>query len=185
VGNPFDIQYKAFKRGVDYVGPDIIVWGIYPPHIVTMMPGEWSKNIPGNRILFSPESYFSKTIMRLLPFHRVGDSSLIKLLFKLKNVKEILFDGTDLVLHLDGYQTKEIILFDKNLAVTAYTDSESINRSLAKDRDVVMRQIQGYFESAKFIADTKKFKVLFVIIPSRLSLRLRDGDVSIPEYKNI
>lgn len=184
-GNPFDVQYSAFQRNVNLVHPNIVVWGIYPPHIVTMMPGEWSKNIPGDRIVFSTESYFLRKILLSLPFQKLGESSLVKLFFKLANIREILFDGTSLVLHRDGYQTKEAILFDKNISATQYTYSENTNASLGKDRDAILLQMQEYFKGAKQIADSKKIKILFFIIPSRLNLRLHDGTVSIPEYKNV
>lgn len=184
-GNPFDIQLKAFQRNVALVKPDIVLWGIYPPHIITMMPGEWSKNIPGDRILLKAESTFLKKILNRISFQKLNELSLIKLTFKIGNVKELLFDGNNLVLHKDGYQTKEIILFDKNISTNKYTYSDQVNLDLPKDRDAVLLQMEEYFSAAKKTALDKRIKVLFFIIPSRLALRLRDGTANIAGYPNI
>lgn len=183
-GNPFDVQYKAFQRDVNLVLPNIVVWGIYPPHIITMMPGEWSKNIPGNKILFTTDSIFLRDILASTYFQKLGNSSIVKLFFKSANIKEILFDGTDVILKRDGYQTKEIILFDKNISTTQYSNSERDIVNLGKDRDAILLQMQEYFKGAKQIADKNKIKILFFIIPSRLNLRLHDGTENIPNYKN-
>ncbi len=183
-GNPFDVQFKAFQRDIELVHPDIVVWGIYPPHIVTMMPGEWMKSVPGDKTLFTTESPLFRKLIATIPFQNFDKSSLVKLAYKPGNIREIVFDGNNLKLHRDGYQTKEAILFDRNPSSTQYTDSEDINTGLIKDRDAILTQMQGYFKSAKQLADRKKIKVVFFIIPSRLNLRLHDGTAKLATYKN-
>lgn len=183
-GMSFDTQYKAFLRDVDLVRPNVVVWGIYPPHIISMMPGLWTENIPGDKTLLIAKSATLKRMLAAIPFQDLGKSALIKWLFKDFGIKEIRFDGTRLDLHKEGYQTKEIVLFDRNIAATRYTDSEGINANFGKDRDAVLLKMQEYFTRAKEIADHKNIKILFFIIPSRLNLSLHDGTAKIPKYEN-
>lgn len=183
-GMSFNTQYKAFQRDIDLVHPKIVVWGIYPPHIISMMPGLWSENIPGDRTLLVAESTTLKKILAAIPFQNLDKSSLIKLLFKDLGIKQIRFDGAKLDLHRDGYQTKEAILFNRNISNTKYTDSEKINESLGKDREAVLQNMQEYFTGAKEIAERNKIKLLFFTIPSRLNLRLHDGTANMPSYEN-
>ena len=183
-GNPFDIQFRAFQRNVFLVKPKIVVWGIYPPHVITMMPGEWQTNIPGDKTIFTPENKISELIIRSIPWTSIGESYLVKLAYKSLSIKSISFDSNKLVLRRDGYQTTAAILFDKNLGKTEYTDSDSVNESFNKELNSVLQQMTEYFSRAKEISDMQGFRIIFVLIPSRLNLRLYDADVSITNYKN-
>ena len=150
-----------------------------------MMPTNWSNPAPGDRILFRAESSPSKKLLSIFPFEKIREYSLTKFLYKAMNISNIFFDGTDLMLHRDAYQTKEIILFDRNISETKYTDNEKVYKDFGNNRDKVLLQMQGYFKEAKRVAEIKGIKIIFVIIPSKLNLHLHKGTANVGAYPNM
>jgi hypothetical protein len=171
-GNPFDVQYAAFKRDVAGVKPQIVTWGIYPSHIVTMMPHEWSTRCPGDAQY--PNTIFTQIYTFLLSNTGIGK-------YVMKNQHILRFEATSdgILKYMDCYSTKEVLLYDKNLANNKYTCDPEVNKTFQPDRDAVYNKIEQYFTDAKKLAETNNIKVYFLVIPSRMDLRLKDGSYKV------
>ncbi|MEK7570695.1 MAG: hypothetical protein AAB553_00335 [Patescibacteria group bacterium] len=176
-GNPFDVQFASLKRNIPLIKPKVIIWGIYPSHIVTMMPHEWSDWCPGDMKypINAPHSVISG-------FDNSGIASYLK---KNTSLKSIESKDNALYILKNCYMTKEVLLYDENLGGNRYTYNEAVNKTFLKDRDRVYRQLQSYMIQAKKIADKNDAKLYFVLIPSRMQLRLQEGSYSVtyPESK--
>ncbi len=176
-GNPFNYQFEAFKRDIELTKPKKVIWGIYPSHIITMMPKEWSDRCPGDWKYELGDSFFSslkrETLQKVLP---LWDKSYVaKYIMKTQNISRINLQDGDIYLHKDCYETKEILLYDVNLDRNHYTFDPEVNKSLYTDREAVYTQMQDYFTEAKKIADQNGTEIYFMFFPSRRQLRLMDG----------
>lgn len=174
-GNPFNYQIESFKRNVELFKPDVVVWGIYPPHVITMMPKEWSDRCPGDTNYRGTGLSIINTL--------ANKTSIGKYIMKQLHIKKVTAEANKLIVLKDCYQTKEVLLYDTNLLNNRYTSNPKVNKTFATDRDAVYKLIKKYFIEAKQIADSHGTKVFFVIIPSKLNLKLKDGSYSV-NYPN-
>jgi len=188
-GNPFDIQFKSLQRNVELTHPKVILWGIYPSHIITMMSGEWSKNCPGDTKILNSKSNptllkLSNLIMKHVITPLIENSSIFKFIFDKKGILSIEENSGVIQIRKNCYQTKEIILYDKNIANNNYTSSTEINRTFKKDLDDVYSKMNEYFTESKKIAELNNAEIYFFYIPSKLQLRLKDASYK-PNIKNV
>ncbi len=177
-GNPFDVQLNSLRRSVELVKPKVVVWGFYPSHIITMMPGEWAKACPGDKSYFTDNSFGSKTLrwlVRNILIPVSNKSAFAKYVKKNLDITRTEADSNGIYVYKNCYSTKEIILYDKNIANNHYTSYPEINKTFQSDRDEIYKQIGEYISEAKSIADDKGIEMYFVIIPSRLNLKLNQG----------
>lgn len=182
--NPSDIQYRSFLRNVDLLKPNIVIWGIYAPHIITMMDGSWSQNCPGD-MNFAINSSMARHMLNWFPFQSVNGSALGELIFKSLAISKIELEKNSLVVHKDCYETKEALLFDKNLGSTSYTRDPKVNQAYKAQLSTVLRKMEFYFRDAKRVADQRGIKIVFLFIPSRLYLGLNDGKIDLQgRYKD-
>ena len=183
-GNPFDIQYKSFLRNVELFNPNVVIWGIYAPHIITMMDGSWNKYCPGD-MSFNIDSSIVMQILNWLPFQKVFESSLGELIFKSFNIWKVGLEKDSLVVRRNCYETKEALLFDKNIGSTRYTNDKKVNKTYKTELSKVLNKMEFYFRDAKRVADQKGIKIVFLFIPSRLYLQVNDGDNKLQgKYEN-
>lgn len=173
-GNPFDVQYQSFLRNVDLLKPDVVIWGIYPPHIITMFDGSWNKNCPGDMSypIHNPALLY---LLKLLPLQTINKSALVKILFKPFDIWSVSLDKGNFVVRKNCYETKEILLFDENIGSTSYTSNKKVNLAYKNQLLKVTRKMSKYFNEAKRIADKKGIKIIFLNIPSRLYLNLNSN----------
>lgn len=177
-GNPFDIQFMSLQRNIELLKPSIVVWSLYPSHVVTMMPNEWSDRCPGSRVYATNNSFISvigKELTKnyLLPISE--KSFFVKAMLKRGNIKKVSVESTGIEVKKDCYATKEILLYDRNLSSNNYTDNAPDNRTFLSDRDAVYSKISGYLTSAYALSKKYNVDFYFVIIPSRMNLKLYDG----------
>ena len=183
-GNPFDIQYKSFLRNVELFNPNVVIWGLYAPHIITMMDGSWNKNCPGDMNL-NIDSAIVMQILNWLPFQKIFESSLGELIFKSLNIWKVGLEKDNLILRRNCYETKEVLLFDKNIGSTLYTNDKKVNKTYKTELSKVLNKMEFYFRDAKLVADQKGIKIIFLFIPSRLYLQINDGDNNLQDrYEN-
>lgn len=184
-GDPFDVQIESFKRNVEILKPNVVVWSFYPSHIITMMPGEWSDFCPGDRIYARSDDRRDK-FLRLITknlFPYVEKSAFGSYLLKRSNIVDVKVNSDGIEVSKNCYETKEILLYDRNLKNNSYTSQPEVNKSYQPDRDKVYDQIREYINEAKVIADQNDIEMYFVVIPSRLSLKLKEGKYSV-NYKD-
>ncbi len=180
----FDTQFSALKRGLRLVEPKIVIWGIYAPHIITMMDGNWSHYAPGDKILFSIRFKLLQDFFDLLDLEGFSKFSIVKLLYRAFNIKAIVREGSEVVIYMDPYYTKELILFDENIHNTKYTSFDEVNSKFAYERDRVLHEMSEIFKSAKSISAASDAEILFVLIPSKLNLHFLNGTRRFPKYPN-
>ncbi len=199
-GGPFDVQLAAFKRDVELLSPKKVVWSFYPSHIVTMMPGEWSKNCPGDKSYFSDNSPISSLLRPLVEstvVPLIEHSSFGTYLKARANVVRVESDNKGVRVYKNCYETKEIILYDKNISNNKYTSFDDVNKTFQPDRDAVYEKLKQVLIEAKKISDEKGIDMYFVVIPSRLNLKIKedsykapyegsdiDGDLPLNTFKN-
>jgi len=177
-GDPYDVQMKAFERNIELVKPKIVVWGIYPSHIITMMPGSWEEKCPGDAVYFrgagKVSAFFRNFIVRPITW-LANNSAMGRFILGRKDIKkfEVMFDG--LYSKKNCYQTKEVLLYDENLADNRYTSQYEVNLTFLPQRDEVYELVGRYFKEAKRISEEYGTKVYFLLIPSRMQLKLKLG----------
>jgi len=183
-GNPFDIQHKSFLRNVELLNPDVVIWGIYAPHIITMMDGSWNKYCPGD-MNFKIDNLYALQMLNWLPLQRIFESSLSTLIFRSLNIWKIGIEKDNLIVRSNCYETKEVLLFDKNIGITSYTNDKKINKTYKDQLSNVLKKMEFYFHDAKRISEQKGIKIVFLFIPSRLYLKANGGDIELQgKYAN-
>lgn len=183
-GAPFNIQINSFKRNVDLLQPEVVVWSIYPSHIVTMTRGEWARDCPGSKTYFKDNSAMSNLLRPIaqstyVPF--MNNSSFGKFMKQRMHIANIESNKDGILVSTNCYDTKEVMIYDKNLANNNYADNPDVNKTFVEDRDKIYSEIKSYIEEAKKISDEKNIKIYFVVIPSRLNLKMKNGE-NIPQY---
>jgi len=177
-GNPFDIQYRSFVRNVDLLKPNIVIWGIYAPHIITMMDGNWSEYCPGDMNV-TIDSSIALRVLNWLPFQAIHESALVGLIFKALAISKIGLEKNNLFVRRNCYETKEVLLFDKNIGSTRYTSDPKVNEAYKTQLATVLNKMESYFRDAKRVADQRGIKIVFLFIPSRLYLGVNDGKIDL------
>jgi len=181
-GNPFNFQFEAFKRDTALTKPSIVLWGIYPAHIISMMPHEWSEICPGDARYLSDNSISNQIMRKLLEKFILpiwNSSAIAQFIMKHEAINKISIEGDALLVRTDCYLTKEILIYDKNLVNNTYTFDKNANKTLLKDRDDIYKKVKRYFTEAKRISDEENIKVYFLLFPSKLYLNLKDGGLVI------
>ena len=140
-----------------------------------MMPSDWSTRCPGDNIYISGGSKISIFLRNFIKKHLISateESYFIKYFVNKLNINEIKIEDYGIRVYKNCYSTKEILLYDRNLANNEYTDDKLINQSFLPDRDNVYKQIYSYLVEAKKLSIKHKIDIYFAIAPSRLSLAM-------------
>ena len=177
-GNPFDVQFRSFMRNVDLLKPDIVIWGIYAPHIITMMDGDWSKYCPGDMNI-AVDSSIAMRMLSWFPFQAIHESALGGLVFKSLAISKIGLEKNSLFVRRNCYETKEALLFDRNIGSTRYTSDPKVNEAYKVQLATVLGKMESNFRDAKRVADQRGIKIVFLFIPSRLYLGVNDGKIDL------
>ncbi|MBI2414884.1 hypothetical protein HYV31_03585 [candidate division WWE3 bacterium] len=182
-GNTFDIQLTSLKRNLELVKPKVVIWGFYPSHVVTMMPGEWSTGCPGDRAYLSGDSTSEKLLRKftekvILPLTQ--KSYVAKFFITKANITKFAAEENSIRVFKNCYATKEILLYDKNLATNKYTSDTKINTTFLPDRDQVYANIESYLKEAYELSKKYNTRFYFIIIPSRLNLLISEGSYKSP-----
>ena len=124
-------------------------------------------------------------ILNWLSFQKIFESSLGDLIFKSLNIWKVGLEKDNLILRRNCYETKEVLLFDKNIGSTLYTNDKKVNKTYKTELSKVLNKMEFYFRDAKLVADQKGIKIIFLFIPSRLYLQINDGDNNLQDrYEN-
>ncbi|MFA5792133.1 MAG: hypothetical protein WC884_03815 [Candidatus Paceibacterota bacterium] len=183
--NTFNNQLLSLKRNLEIVKPKVVIWSFYPPHVITMMPNDWSASCPGDFTYFKGNSFDSNLFRELTRryFKPLSEKSyFVKYLLNKENITEIIVDNSGVKVTKNCYSTKEILLYDKNLVNNEYTNDPEVNKTFLTDLDGVYKKIQEYLVEASDLSKEYDAKFYFAIIPSRLSLTISEGKYKSP-YK--
>lgn len=172
-GASFDTQLVLFKRSVELLKPNVVIWGLYPPHIITMMPGGWSKNCPGDTKINIAFPKFTKILVSLW-----NKSSIGKYFMNRKYINEVKVEDNVLLINKDCYKTKEVLLYDTNMEGSNYTNNSLTNEEFLNDRKEVYTSLREIFKEVGEIAKEKEIKIYFLLIPSKMQLMLEDKSYS-------
>jgi hypothetical protein len=172
-GCPINYQNKSLKRSIKIVNPDVIVWNIYTPHIITLMKSAWHDFCPGTKkVSLNPFNYF---ILNNLNFLELRNSNIAKFFFKRLHITNINIINKNLIIYKDCYSSKEKILYIKNLKDYKLSNIENFNKVLMKDFDNSMNL---FYKEAKEIVELSKNKKLIVwFLPSKTQLKMDFEDV--------
>jgi len=148
-----------------------------------MMPNDWSSSCPGDNTFFKGDSTGSRFFRWLTKKYFISlteDSYFVKYLLGRKSITKIVVEDKDVRIYKNCYNTKEVLLYDKNLKNNNYTDDVEVNKTFLNDRDDIYNKIQGYLIEANELSKKYDAKFYFVIIPSRLSLTMSEGKYTSP-----
>lgn len=177
-GCPITFQKKSLERSLTIVDPDIVIWNIYPSHIITLMKSGWHDLCPGTKqIQLGSISYF---FLKDLRFLNLKNTNTIKFFLKRQSITSVKVEGEKLILGKDCYQTKEKILYVKNLKSYPLSNLTSFNKLITSDYD---NALEIFYKNAKEIVELTKNKKLIVwFFPSKTELKMHFEDL---EYDKI
>jgi len=172
-GCPIIYQNESLKRSIKIVNPDVIIWNIYPPHIITLMKSAWHDLCPGTKkVSLNVFSYF---ILSDLNFIELRNSNIVNFFLKRLQITNIDIIDKNLIIYKDCYLSKEKILYIKNLKDYKLSNIENFNKVLIEDFN---NSMDLFYKEAKEIVEISKNKKLIVwFFPSKTQLKMDFGDV--------
>ncbi len=184
-GNTFDSQYKSFLRNIDIFNPTTVIWTIYPPHLISMTDSNWSFNCPGDFIIELP-TFFNLYNGNLISIahNSILNLELYKFFLKAYGFFSIKIDDKFIYFNKNCYETKEIILYDKNLNFTNYSN-RIFDTSLFDELSSSYAKFTNIFKNVVKITKSRNIKLIVVLIPSKFYLSSNSTNFKPPYYQGL
>jgi hypothetical protein len=180
-GNTFDTQYKSYLRNIELFSPKTIIWTIYPPHLISMTNSNWSKNCPGDLEIFLDSFGVGEHFLAALQSPFVKKSSLYQLILNKLGLFSIVIKDNKIFINKNCYETKEVILYDKNIKNTKYLPIE-VNSDIDKELDDSYAKFSLILNEASLVAKKNGIQLLFIIMPSKYYLSSNNEKFITPPY---
>lgn len=180
-GNTFDVQYLSLKENVKLLKPKDIIWGLYPPHLISMTPDQWNKKSPGD--MYYQLSDGQKKWLTKVDVDNLNAYPLVKLLMNSLGYKGVKVDLGWLVLEKNPYYSKERLIYNKCMKDTQYTNNKMKNVELSTEMSRAYADLGGYIKDAKEFENHNGVKIHFLLIPSKFYLTHRSSQIRFSTYK--
>lgn len=180
-GNTFNVQYRSLAENVKLLNPKDVIWGIYPPHLISMTSDQWNKKSPGDHYFELTNE--QKKIFNSLNLPKINEYPLIKLIMNSFGYKGVRFELDWLVIEKNPYHSKERLIYNKCANVTAYTNNAIKNSELSTELRKAYSELEIYIKKSKDIERKSGVKIYFLLIPSKWYLANRYGHAEINTYE--
>ena len=180
-GNSFDVQYMSFLRNIELFQPRNIVWTVYPPHLISMTQSSWSKNCPGDFQIPVDNFGIGIFIFKFFDLQFIKNSSTYKFLIQKFGYFSIQLIDNKILFYRNCYETKEQILYDKNIKNTNYLNS-NYNFNISNELEKSYSQFSEIFSSVASISEKRGINLFVLIMPSKYYLSTFNKNFKTPNY---
>jgi len=176
-GTSFPYHVRALEYLLPRTAPHIVLWDVYPSHLISLMPGAWADNCPGTRRWLMGPGLFVSAARRLagavVPFLD-AHSAALGVLKSYSHIRQLSVEANAVVSKKDCYFTKEAVLYDRALGATSYGNAE-LDRRLKSDLDAAYRVAAESLHAARKLVAERDVTLFFVLLPSKGQLTLSEG----------
>ena len=180
-GNTFDVQHKSYIRNIELFHPKTVVWTIYPPHLISLTQSNWSTNCPGDFEITLDRFGISEQLFKPIQSSLLNKSALYTLILKKLGLISIKVEDNRILINKNCYETKEVILYDKNIIKTEYLPPEK-NPDINNEMEDAYAKLASILMDASLVAKNEGIQLFFVIIPSKYYLNSYGKEFLAPNY---